>query len=137
MKPRRRCPAFLLRACGLDPALGHKRLDGFANEDPQRLKACLRAKAPKTANNVLAVLSVLLKKAVEWNVIEQMPCPRAIDSRTYLIVLLGGEAGLRCGEMIALERADVDLYRGQLIVQRSDWNSQVTSPKGDVLATCT
>jgi integrase len=105
---------------------------------------------------VLAVLSVLLKKAVEWTVIDRMPCTikllratkgpaefydfeeyqrlaaaaREIDPRTYLIVLLGGEAGLLCGEMIALERADVDLSRGQLIVRRSDWNGQVTSPKG-------
>lgn len=29
---------------------------------------------PKTVNNVLTVLSVLLKKAVEWNVIDGMPC---------------------------------------------------------------
>ena len=31
-------------------------------------------KAPKTVNNVLTVLSVMLKKAVEWEVIERMPC---------------------------------------------------------------
>jgi integrase len=47
---------------------------------------------------------------------------RAIDQRTYLIVLLGGEAGLRCGEMIALEWGDVDLAKRQLCVRRSDWN---------------
>ena len=29
--------------------------------------------------------------------------------RAYLVVLLGGEAGLRCGEMMALEWTDVDL----------------------------
>jgi len=28
----------------------------------------------KTVNNVLSVLNVLLKKAVEWEVIERMPC---------------------------------------------------------------
>jgi hypothetical protein len=28
----------------------------------------------------------------------------AIDATAHLIVLLGGEAGLRCGEMIALDR---------------------------------
>lgn len=38
------------------------------------MKANLQAKSPKTVNNVLAVLSVLLKKAVEWEVIERMPC---------------------------------------------------------------
>jgi integrase len=47
-----------------------------------------------------------------------------------LIVLLGGEAGLRCGEMIALEWSDIDLTKRQLCVQRSDWNGQVTIPKG-------
>ena len=31
-------------------------------------------KSPKTVNNILAVLSILLKKAVEWDVIERMPC---------------------------------------------------------------
>ena len=32
--------------------------------------------------------------------------------------------------MIALEWADVDLAKRQLCVQRSDWNGQVTMPKG-------
>jgi hypothetical protein len=56
------------------PALGHKRLDAIKSEDVQRLKRNLEAKSPKTVNNVLAVLSVLLKKAVEWEVIAHMPC---------------------------------------------------------------
>jgi integrase len=32
--------------------------------------------------------------------------------------------------MIALEWRDVDLGKRQLYVQRSDWNGQVTTPKG-------
>ena len=140
----------------LVPALGHKKLDAIKSEDVQRLKRNLEAKSPKTVNNVLAVLSVLLKKAVEWEVIERMPCTvkllpvskgstafydfdeferlveaaRVLDPRTHLIILLGGEAGLRCGEMIALEWTDVDLANRQLSVRRSDWNGQVTTPKG-------
>ena len=140
----------------LVPALGHKKLDAIKSEDVQRLKRNLEAKSPKTVNNVLAVLSVMLKKAVEWEVIERMPCTvkllpvskgstafydfdeferlveaaRVLDPRTHLIILLGGEAGLRCGEMIALEWTDVDLANRQLSVQRSDWNGQVTVPKG-------
>jgi integrase len=55
---------------------------------------------------------------------------RAIDRETSLIVLLGGEAGSRCGEMIALEWSDIDLATRQLCVQRSDWNGLVTIPKG-------
>ncbi len=88
----------------------------------QHLKRELEAKSPKTVNNVLAVLSVMLKKAVEWEGIDRMPCTvkllpvskgstkfhdfdafeklvdaaRSLDPRTHLIVLLGGEAGLRC-----------------------------------------
>ena len=103
----------------LMPALGHKKLDAIKSEDVQRLKSRLSTKAPKTVNNVLTVLNVLLKKAVEWDVIERMPCTitllpvpktsmafhdfdeyerlvdgaRRIDRATHLIVLLGGEAG--------------------------------------------
>jgi integrase len=57
----------------------------------------------------------------------------ALDATAHLIVLLGGEAGLRCGEMIALEWRDVDLGKRQICVQRSDWNGQVTTPKGGPL----
>lgn len=138
------------------PALGHKPLNTIKTEDVQHLKRGLEAKSPKTVNNVLAVLSVMLKKAVEWEVIERMPCTvkllpvskgstkfhdfdafeklvdaaRSLDPRTHLIVLLGGEAGLRCGEMMALEWSDVDLANRQLTIRRSEWNGHVTSPKG-------
>jgi integrase len=140
----------------LIPAFGRRRLDAIKSEDVQRLKAQLEIKSPKTVNNILAVLSILLKKAVEWDVIERMPCrikllpiekgaaafhdfeeferlvdvARAIDQQTYLIALLGGEAGLRFGEMIALEWRAVDLAKRQLCVCRSDWNGQVGTPKG-------
>jgi hypothetical protein len=89
-----------------------------------RLKGRLPEKSPKTVNNVLTVLNVLLKKAVEWDVIDRMPCSirllpipkpsagfydfgeyerlvetaKSTDPNAYLIVLLGGDAGLRCGE---------------------------------------
>ena len=58
----------------LVPRLGPEALDAITNEDVQRLKRRLSTKAPKTVNNVLTVLSVLLKKAVEWDVIDRMPC---------------------------------------------------------------
>ncbi len=139
----------------LVPLLGSKKLDAITTEQVQQLKHHLRHRAPKTVNNVLTVLNVLLKKAVEWNVIDRMPCmirllpipkPSAgfydfgeyerlvtaanADRTAQLIVLLGGEAGLRCGEMMALEWSDVDLGKRQLCVQRSDWKGQVTTTKG-------
>jgi len=54
------------------------------------------------------------------------------DPDAYLVVLLGGEAGLRCGEMMALEWTDLDLSKPQtpqLCIQRSDWKGQVTTTK--------
>ena len=51
-----------------------KRLDAIKTENVQRLKGDLEVKSPKTVNNVLSVLSILLKKAVEWDVIDRMPC---------------------------------------------------------------
>jgi integrase len=48
----------------------------------------------------------------------------------FLVVLLGGEAGLRCGEIMALEWTDVDFAKRQLTVARSEWKGHVTLPKG-------
>ena len=58
----------------LIPAFSRRHLDTIKSEDVQRLKAQLEIKSPKTVNNILAVLSILLKKAVEWDGIERMPC---------------------------------------------------------------
>src|SRR5262245_13152324 len=55
---------------------------------------------------------------------------RELDWRAEVIVLLGGETGLRCGEIMALEWTDVDLQKRQLCVQRSDWKGHVTTTKG-------
>ena len=39
----------------------------------QRLKATLVKKSGKTVNNILSVLNVLLKTALEWDVIDRRP----------------------------------------------------------------
>jgi integrase len=141
----------------LIPTLGDRRLDAITNEDVQALKLRLKDRSPKTVNNVLTVLSVLLKKAVEWEVLDKPPCtvrlltiPRNTAARfydfdefarvvevakadsqaAYLIALLGGEAGLRCGEIMALEWSDVDLEKRLLAVARSEWKGHVTATKG-------
>jgi integrase len=46
-----------------------------------------------------------------------------------LIVLLGGDAGLRAGEMVAFHWSDVDLARRRLCVRHSDWRGSLTAPK--------
>jgi integrase len=140
----------------LIPFLGPKRLDQIKSEDVQRLKCALASKATKTVNNVLTVLNVLLKKAAEWDVIDRVPCvirllpvpksstsfydfeayerlvaaAKATDRRAELLVLLGGEAGLRLGEMVALEWGDIDLVKRQLCVERSSWKGQIAATKG-------
>jgi len=58
----------------LQPHFGTKRLDAITTEQVQRLKHALTNRAPKTVNNVMTVLNVVLRKAVEWNVLERMPC---------------------------------------------------------------
>ena len=55
---------------------------------------------------------------------------RKRDAQAYLMVLLGGDAGLRLGEIVALEWRDVELSARRLTVQRSDWLGHVTVPKG-------
>jgi integrase len=140
----------------LVPMLGTKRLDAITNEAVQRVKHRLQDRSVKTVNNVLTVLNTLLKQALAWEVIERLPCtirllpvPKSAASfhdfneyerlvnaaqrrgaTSYLIVLLGGEAGLRLGEITALEWTDVDLHKRQLCIQRSQWKEHVTIPKG-------
>jgi integrase len=135
----------------LIPTLGPKRLDAITNEQVQRLKLALTHRAPKTVNNVLTVL-----KAVEWGELERLPCAikllpnpkktmgfhdfdqyerlltvaRRRGAEAYLMVLLGGDAGLRLGEIVALEWRDVDLAARRLTVERSDWLGHVGVPKG-------
>jgi hypothetical protein len=46
------------------PQLGARRLTEVSTEAVQRLKKQLHDRSPKTVNNVLTVLNVLLKKAV-------------------------------------------------------------------------
>src|SRR5258706_5226649 len=101
----------------------------------------------------------VLKKAVEWDVIERMPCTikvlpvskgstrfydfeeferlvvaaKATDPRGYVLVLLAGEAGLRLGEMVALEWRDIDFAKRQLCVQRPAWKGQGASPESGPL----
>jgi len=131
-------------------------LNEITTQDVQDLKEALPVNSGKTVNNILSTLSMTLKKAVEWGEIEKMPCvvgtvqvtdkeAEFLDFGDYerlvsaseqigpveqLAVLLAGEAGLRCGEIMALRWSDLDLARRQILVQRSEWKGQETAPKG-------
>lgn len=140
----------------LEPVVGDKRLDAIDNADVQRIKASMATQSPKSVNNVLVVLSTLLKKAAEWGVLDVMPCTikllkhhhgerpfldfdelealldaaRKLDRRAELVVLLGSNAGLRLGEILALRWSNVLLDRGVVRVAESEWNGEVSLPKG-------
>ena len=92
-----------------------------------------------------AVLSALLKKAVEWGELERLPCvikllpnpkktmgfhdfdryerllrvARKRGTDVYVMVLAGGDAGLRLGEIVALEWCDIDLKARRLRAARN------------------
>jgi len=138
------------------PLFGSKKLNDIHDEDVQRLKGRLITRSPKTVNNVLTVLNTCLKIAVRWGVIDAMPAKielvkvppttmtfydfdeygalveaaGLVDARCRAMVLLGGDAGLRRGEMMALEWSDINVRLGFITVQRSEWRGKTTVPKG-------
>lgn len=143
----------------LQPQLGHLGLDEITTAEIAKLKSWMigeRKLKPATVNNTLALMSKILKVAVEWGVLPAVPCritrlkvqaphpefydfdeferivaaAKRLGSNHYLTVLLGGDAGLRRGEMIALEQSYCDTKLGQLRVAWSEWNGHRTETKG-------
>ncbi len=138
------------------PRLGKKRLDMISDRDVQGLKGSLAERKPKTVNNILTVLGNTLRVAVRWKVIATMPCSidllkvsnlkltfyefeqyarlaqaaHQIDVWTLVVVLLGGDAGLRRGEMVALRWRNVDFVRRLLRIEQAAWRKTVDTPKG-------
>jgi integrase len=139
------------------PAFGDKRLDELRQEDIQRLKGKLAGRTAKTINNVLTTLSTMLKAAVDWEVIPDLPvrikqlrvttppmdffdfdeyerivaAAEHLDPRYHILVLLGGDAGLRPGEVRALQWSSIDFSRRLLTVERAEYDGVVALPKHD------
>jgi integrase len=121
----------------------------------QALKSSLAKRSKKTVNNVLTVLAKLLKVAVKWKVMANLPCAIELmkvsnvvvkfyefgqyerlvaaadryDVRSLVMVLLGGDGGLRMGEIIALRWCDVDFRRRQIVIEQAVWQGVVDVPK--------
>ena len=106
-------------------------------------------KSRKTLNNRASVLSSLLHTAVRWRKrtgLTEMPCTiemdrvdsqkvpgfyehetyerlvegaKALDPRIYVAVLLGGDGGLRRGEILGLDLTDIDYKNGRFTPVRS------------------
>ncbi len=140
----------------LMPLFENRRLDTFAAADEDKLKKSFLDYSPATYNNAASVMNTLLRAATRWKVIAAVPhhfellkrqkgrpkfydfdqfewlveAGGKIDRKIELVVLLGGEAGLRRGEIIAMEWPNVDLRRGLLTVERSEWKGHITETKG-------
>jgi hypothetical protein len=56
--------------------------------------------------------------------------PAPSEPRALVLVLLGGDAGMRIGEIIALEWSRVDYGANKVHVEVSDWNGHIGPPKG-------
>ena len=141
----------------LVPLLGTKRLDEITEVDVQALKVRLADCKPKTVNNVVVVLSKLLRVAKRLKVIDALPvesfellkvapstvssytfeeyaallaAAQRLDARILAAVLLGGDAGLRAGEVMALEQTDVSRANRLINIERQVWRGVVDTPKG-------
>lgn len=140
----------------LGPALGTKPLLEIRDADVAALKGELSEHKPKTVNNVLSVLGRIRKCALKWHVVDAWPLnldllkvapaeyewyevhdyrrlvdgARKCGNENLLVVLLGGSAGLRLGEIRELAWSDVDLTRRQLRITRNRWHDEVDAPKG-------
>jgi integrase len=141
----------------LVPLLGAKRLDEITDVDVQALKVRLADCKPKTVNNVVVVLSKMLRVAKRLKVIDALPvesfellkvtpstvafytfeeyaalvaAAQRLDARILAAVLLGGDAGLRAGEVMALEQTDVSRANRLITIERQVWRGVVDTPKG-------
>ncbi|HET6440641.1 MAG TPA: tyrosine-type recombinase/integrase, partial [Anaeromyxobacter sp.] len=53
-----------------------------------------------------------------------------LDARILAAVLLGGDAGLRAGEVMALDQTDVNRANHLVNVERQVWRGVIDTPKG-------
>lgn len=137
------------------PVLGRLRLDEINDAEIARLKGEHTALAASTLNNMLALLRLMLGTAKTWGVIDDVPeirrvktppentdfytsseyellvaTARTLGRHIEVMVLLGGDAGLRAGEMLALRWANVDLERRRLTIAENEWKGHLGPPKG-------
>lgn len=154
----------MICAAYIKPALGHLRLDQVRVREVEAFKAQLLqrprargAKNPisrKSINNILGVLSRMLRGAVELELIDKAPAMKRLrlaqqkfdyldfeefdrllavadgdGAEVRTVILFAGDTGARMGEILALEWSDVDLKKGLVRFERSDWRGNVAGTK--------
>lgn len=136
---------------GILKAFGGKRLDEIGASDIRAYTATLAARGVQV-RGPLTLVRTVLRVAVEYGEFERFPdlprlpregrkLPDAPTSEEVkamlahangwlqLAIALAAFAGLRMGEVRALEARDVDLERGRLLVRRALSADEVLSPK--------
>lgn len=132
-----------------------KRLGEIDNTAVAVLKTALQSSSRKHHNNVMSTLNTALKTAIDLGELDAMPCtikllriPKdehgfheaeeyerlvktaaLLSPQHQLLVLLGGDAGLRLGEIEALEHQDIDRRRNIIHVRRAVYRGVVDLPK--------
>lgn len=147
----------------LVPAMGSKKLDEITTADVDALKGRLteKGRSAKRINDILTVLRTALKIAFEWDITgpvrakikglkvrktamsfyedheleKLLEMAKFVDDRAHLVVLLGADAGLRAGEMLALRWTDCDMKRGAFSIARGTWRGVTDSTKGGEIRT--
>ena len=139
------------------PNLGGYRLDEIDLASIDLLKEEMEEKSSKYVNNVLGILSNMVRTAKRLRVIKELPVDTfgllkvdnskpppfyteeeygrlveaalKLDIRIGAVVLLGGDAGLRAGEIRALAPFNVKWDQRQLHVEHQVWRDVVDTPK--------
>lgn len=138
------------------PVLGSTKLNDITEEHIAEVVTSMNGAMPATINSALSTLRAVLRVAVRWRVVSAMPCmidmvsnPRTerpfyeredydrlvqaaerIGWRAHLVVLLGGRAGLRRGEILGLQWVDINRDRETIAVRRQLNNGRASAPKG-------
>lgn len=140
----------------LIPVIGKRRLDQVKPTDITAIKTRLAGKARGSMCESLKILRRVFNAAIQDGLIEHAPVkidmPRrvhkavvaydaaqqaalldaasALGHRYVLMLLLGIDAGLRRGEMLALQWTDLDLTHGSLVVRHNIVRGKLDLPKG-------
>jgi len=140
----------------LKKRFGDYRLNEITDLEVKRFTADLRVgREPKTVNNVLTSLATMLARAAEWHGLKPpkielarqeqieidywsatdfMALVEAAHKRSKMhlaLLLLGGHAGLRAGEILALRWSDVDFVRREITVRKAQWREHEGKPKSN------
>jgi len=135
----------------LIPMFGKFRVDEITDDHILQIKKLKLAAG--TINKLLQVLGQILRDAAAKGLLSKMPVFKGVkcnagrhafytpaeydrlvqaaghDPRMLVLVLLGGDAGMRIGEMIALEWSRIDYGANKVHVEFAAWKGHIGPPK--------